>query len=251
MRFSYYLLLCVFVSAGCTKAETETDATASVVQDYPKTVAVWDLELPEGAYDWYSQFSGEAAVPDTTWHVAWAYTVPDSGTEPAGSIVFRARFDSIENGWALDASYEFQSEDGAPRLVWVDDIDDMEYGVTTATNTVVDTWRQLPGYLHNPSLWVETGYTQPLDGRLIQFEDAAFAFDQYELPGAGPYFVVASDSQHVELREEIPSDMACGMPPELVVDPPQSEQRVYRVQVSVFFSQDGRAHFRLAYPRGC
>jgi hypothetical protein len=180
---------------------------------------------------------------------------PVGGAAVAG--VLAARLHVPEHGWHV-ADLVLLPPEGADEdpAVHVRELGDWGYGIDFAVTTWRDAtpedppgrWARLPGVGSHAGGWIALD-GGGLRGWLTPADDPVWAasLDDGEEGGPVSVRIVRIEDGLVHFREEVPSDMPCGL--DVAPDPPAPARFV--VPLAALFAADGTPRLRAAYPRGC
>ncbi|MBD3369441.1 hypothetical protein GF402_03650 [Candidatus Fermentibacteria bacterium] len=221
-----------------------------------------DLEIvvPLEIQWWYNQSHDDSAHPTNSWALANVYATPTEDSEPIGEF-------TVETVWAENNILKFvlgyrpAGRDSV--IVWRDRLGDWGYGIHQFVLQKRDDWVLLPPGPYGEEAWIrvqDNAEGEGLYGRVVCLEGRLIEIDSMSVLSVGTgdsakidrqiYLVTSVDSQMVEFRPELPSDMPSGASDDLSEHPADSLP-IYRVWLRRMLTVEGEPRFEIAYPRGC
>lgn len=185
--------------------------------------------------------------------VALLYSEPSLASAPAAQVMatpILRRGETEALGLALEV--ETIDQPGVAKR-WIDDVGDFGYGIHLDGDVRrVGDWAQLvrPAAVQGAWLPLESPtlrvFVDSIEGSILELDRLPSSAPRFTEIPAGSYFIVRVESDVVELRDEIESDMPCEDPA-----PPRVLPPVLQASASQFFDPDGRPRFRTKYTKGC
>lgn len=218
-----------------------------------------EIQVPLEIQWWYNRNSDNPSNPTESWALAHVYGSPSRDSHPIGEI-------TIEAVWVedrlLDLVLGYRPAEADSVSVWRGRLGDWGYGIHQAVLQSRGDWVMLPPGPYGDLGWVRLqtdaggdglpGRLVSLEGRLIEIDSMSalnMRTGDSTCIGRRVYYVTAADSEVVELRPELPSDMPGGASEgwgELEAD----SLPLYRVPLGSMLDEDGQPRFEVAYPRG-
>ena len=187
------------------------------------------------------------------------YGSPSRDFDPIGEITIEAVW--VEDRF-LDLVLGYGAAEADSVSVWRDRLGDWGYGIHQFVLQRRGDWVMLPPGPYGALGWVRVqagaggdglpGRVVSLEGRLIEIDSMSalnMLTGDSTCIGRGVYYVTAADSEAVEFRPELPSDMPGGASEgrgELEAD----SLPLYRVPLGSMLGEDWQPRFEVAYPRG-